>query len=234
MSVGVRVVTSRAFGRHNAGTDIFLPLPAAFKHPYATRRHPEYGHSTSDLSTRAREASTPDRPRPAVAHEARGAPLLAARRGRCRRSRLMTASGSSFKECSQTRSTLQPFRLRARLTRWSRSLFRSNFWIQYSRLLGGTRWHRGQLCQKQPSTKTTTRSLRNVKSGLPGRGRCLRQPAIPCSLSNPASLFSVDRLPRDRMRDMVLYRCSTLTRPAMCSQTPREIRCHPDGQAITA
>ena len=79
---------------------------------------------------------------------------------------------------SQTRSTAQPSFLSFRETRISllrlaRTLARQNFTL----LLEG-RLHRGQPCQKQPSTKRATFNFGHAKSGFPATGHCFRKPMI--------------------------------------------------------
>ena len=61
----------------------------------------------------------------------------------------------------------------------------------------------GQPCQKQPSTKTAIRFSGKVKSGVPGKRSCLRQPLMPAFRNKHVSFSSVDLLPRLRTLDMI-------------------------------
>src|SRR6266571_3278373 len=68
---------------------------------------------------------------------------------------------------SQTRSTRHPCARRARTTRRSRRLFPCSLALQKSLLFTGRFECCGQQCQKHPSTKIASLSLRKTKSGLP-------------------------------------------------------------------
>ncbi len=124
-----------------------------------------------------------------------------------RRTREATRPGL-VRECSHMRTTVQPRCFSSRVIRRSRRRFRSIFGIQYASLLCGMRKHRGQWCQKQPSTKSATRSRRKTKSGLPGRSGCRRQPVMPSARRIWTKRCSVDAFPLERMRDIAYERCS--------------------------
>lgn len=64
----------------------------------------------------------------------------------------------------------------------------------------------GQPCQKQPCTNTHTRDRGNVKSGEPGRGKCLRHPESPARRNSVASANSVEALPLPRMLRIIAER----------------------------
>jgi hypothetical protein len=74
-------------------------------------------------------------------------------------------SGFFFNAHSQMRITRQPFRRKARLTSASRFLFLENLRRQNTALPFGFVPCLGQPCQKQPSTKTASRSFGKIKSG---------------------------------------------------------------------
>ena len=79
---------------------------------------------------------------------------------------------------SHIRQTDQPAFLSSLVTFRSRFTLLSILFLQKTAFVFGSRKHFGQRCQKQPSTKSVSFSFRNVKSGLPGRGRCLLHPVI--------------------------------------------------------
>lgn len=81
---------------------------------------------------------------------------------------------------SQTRSTRQPARRRARWLRWSRAWFVAIFEAQNVLFVPGIRpfWQRCP-CQKQPSTKTTVAYLGRTRSGRPGRFPACKRNLIP-------------------------------------------------------
>jgi hypothetical protein len=130
--------------------------------------------------------------------------------------------------CSQMRTTRQPARRNARLTRRSRARFAANFFRQNAALPFGFVPCFGQPCQKQPSTKSASRTCRKTKSGrtrkvgrrccaaatlgprsnaaLPRISTCRRHPVMPCARNNRTSASSVSRLPRERMRDITSLR----------------------------
>jgi hypothetical protein len=75
---------------------------------------------------------------------------------------------------SQTLKTRHPFLRSARETRRSRFRLSEIFFLQkISRLFEG-RLHRGQPCQKQPSTNRAILRPGQAKSGLPGTFQCFR------------------------------------------------------------
>lgn len=97
--------------------------------------------------------------------------------------RLMTLRvtvASSFRECSQRRSTFHPWLFNFFVTSVSRLLVRSNFMVHQLRLVIGIGAWRGtgQPCQKQPSTNTANLIFGKTKSGFPYIGKFLRQPVI--------------------------------------------------------
>ena len=111
---------------------------------------------------------------------------------------LRATDDDSRSECSQTLTTLQP-RFRSNLdTSRSRALFREILGVQKPWRDLGIRQCQRQPCQKQPSTKTATRSRRNTKSGLPGNDCCRRQPLIPCARKMDISFNSVSLFPFER------------------------------------
>src|SRR5205085_8020028 len=107
---------------------------------------------------------------------------------------------------SQSRSTRHPFSINVRVTSASRERFAPSFFCQKTWFCTGMLECFGQQCQKHPSTKTTRRSFRNVKSGLPKSGRCRRQPLMPFSRNSRAIAHSVFLLPRPRIRDITSER----------------------------
>lgn len=117
--------------------------------------------------------------------------------------RLSCALGLFLSWHSQIRRTFQPASFRKRVTWTSRCLFLANFSLQSVALVCGVRL-RPQLwpCQKQPSTKTATLALENIKSGLPSKLEPRRHPVIPADLISSISLCSVVLLPELRTRDI--------------------------------
>lgn len=105
--------------------------------------------------------------------------------------------------CSHIRNTRQPSFLKIRFTRWSRALLSANFFNQNFRRVVGKVACLGQPCQKHPSTKMIRRSLGKAKSGVPGNGRCRRQPLMPDLRNRRASASSVDLFPRPRTRAII-------------------------------
>jgi hypothetical protein len=69
------------------------------------------------------------------------------------------------KVCSQIRNTRHPARCKVRDTSRSRILFADNFRCQKARLFFGLVACLGQPCQKQPSTKSASRTCLKTKSG---------------------------------------------------------------------
>ena len=131
----------------------------------------------------------------------------------------MQTSGLLVRSCSQILRTRQPFFRRVRVTSLSRVLLRENFRLQNARLVAGLLGCFGHPCQKQPSTKTTSRCLRNVKSGFPKMGRCRRHPVILFCRRRMASAISVALLPRPRMRDMTSERFAFVKTSGICTLT---------------
>ena len=114
------------------------------------------------------------------------------------------------RSCSQILMTVQPCARKVRVTSRSRMRFEESFLNQKSAFpLGmGECFGFGQPCQKQPSTKTATRSRRNTRSGLP-KIACRRlQPVIPCVRKSAIIRSSVSLLPLPRMRAMTSLRFS--------------------------
>jgi hypothetical protein len=109
------------------------------------------------------------------------------------------------------------------VTARSRARFRASFGSQYAELLSGFLPWSGQPCQKQPSTKTASRSRWNTKSGLPGNAEFRRHPAIPFFLKIAASFISVFRFPRDRIADMIDERFDLLKTSAIQRKVNRRI-----------
>ena len=106
---------------------------------------------------------------------------------------------SLFSSCSQMRATLKSLSRNLWMFAWSRSILRWIFACQNGELVFGIWPHRGQPCQKQPSTKIAIRSLRKTKSGLPGRPRgCTFHPRIRARTRASLRRISVVRLPRPR------------------------------------
>jgi hypothetical protein len=101
-------------------------------------------------------------------------------------------------------------RLSLRATRRSRSAFSLNFFRQKPTLLFGMRKCRGQPCHQQPLQNTTSLHGPKTMSGLPGSFACTRKrsPAA-CSARRTSISGLVSLL---RMLDMILLRCSGLTR----------------------
>ena len=91
--------------------------------------------------------------------------------------------GWAFRRCSQIARTVQPSRLRRRRFFRSRdmlaAIFRSHASDRFSRH-SSNRYP----CQKSPSTKMTTRSFRNTKSGRPGRSLACLSGSRPLSSSS--------------------------------------------------
>lgn len=121
---------------------------------------------------------------------------------RAKRSRWITVFGRFAKSCSQTRTTFHPACRSSRLIRRSRDRFRASLADQKSLFELTFRLHFGHPCQKHPSTNTSTRSIRNVKSGRPCRGCFLRQPVIPCCRIIDASRSPVLAFPEDLIAAM--------------------------------
>lgn len=74
--------------------------------------------------------------------------------------------------CSQILTTFHPAQRNAVVAVLSREMLACIFGIQYFVLVFGLRQHTGHPCQKQPSTNTTTLSLRKTKSGRIYRRPC--------------------------------------------------------------
>lgn len=107
---------------------------------------------------------------------------------------------SLFSSCSQMRATMKSLSRNLWMFARSRSILRWIFACQNGELVFGMWPHRGQPCQKQPSTKTAIRSLRKTKSGLPGSARlCIFHPLIPARTNASLKRTSVVRLFRPRM-----------------------------------
>lgn len=116
---------------------------------------------------------------------------------------------------SQNRSTEIPSMRSWRLLPTSLCWFLAIFAFQNGRFRLGTCPHRGQPCQKHPSTKTANCSAGKKKSGLPIMwAGCSRHPRTPDRTSHIRRRTSVDRLPRPRTRDISWDRCAvTPTNP---------------------
>jgi hypothetical protein len=142
----------------------------------------------------------PDRGRHGETH----GPFL---RSNCIRRRSCFSIRTGFRNsCSQILITRHPRPLSARLTSSSRILLRANFSFQYLTFEDGLNLHCRQLCQKHPSTKTTTLDCENTKSGLPQRATPRRQPVTCHFLNSPARQASVVRFPRDLICDILYER----------------------------
>jgi len=133
---------------------------------------------------------------------------------------------------SHTRNTFQPWRRSRRETRRSRLRLSETFFRQKPTWLFDGRLQRGQPCQKHPSTKTASRSLRKTKSGHPSNGRCRRQPLTPCFRKILIRLISVALFPLDRTAAMICDRFSLLTESDI--QTNITGRPNQNEQEITA
>ena len=131
------------------------------------------------------------------------------------RSRRTARAGSCRIACSQILTTLQPFRRRIAVTRWSRDALPASFCDQYDKFDFEGLEQRGHACQKQPSRNTTTLSARKTRSGRPWSGTFRRQPLIPARLSSCRNRTSVLALPTDLIRDIVKDRCSGVMRSAI-------------------
>jgi hypothetical protein len=77
------------------------------------------------------------------------------------------ASSLASSSCPQILITCHPCPSNVLVTSRSRFLFASSFFFQNALLLAGRVPCFGHPCQKQPSTKTATRTDRKTKSGLP-------------------------------------------------------------------
>ena len=117
--------------------------------------------------------------------------------------------------CCQIRRTRQPRARSPRVTTRSRARLSAIFFRQNRRLVLGREPCFGQPCQKQPSTKMTTRCLGKAKSGFPNKGVCRLQPRMPCARRSRANTPSVCLLPRERMRDITSERLVLLKMSAM-------------------
>src|SRR5438046_3128890 len=104
------------------------------------------------------------------------------------------------------RTTFQSFCFKSRSTRRSRRRFPLSLGSQYTEFNLGGRQCSGHLCQKQPSTNTTTLSDGKVKSGLPGSDVCRFHPTIFLRRKIRNRRSSVRSLSRLLMRDIVLCR----------------------------
>ena len=112
-----------------------------------------------------------------------------------------------LRSCSQIRMTCTPIFPSNLPVRLSRCLFRSSFALQNCERVFGVWPHRGQPCQKQPSTKTATRELGKKKSGLPCKlPGCSVQPAIPRRTSAIRKRSSVVLLLLPRIADIIRER----------------------------
>ena len=126
--------------------------------------------------------------------------------------------GWAFRRCSQIARTVQPSRLRRRRFFRSRdmlaAIFRSHASDRFSRH-SSNRYP----CQKSPSTKMTTRSFRNTKSGRPGRSLACLSGSRPLSSSSFLRVSSgFVFLPR--IRDMTALRVAGLMMSPRCLRTP--------------
>ena len=65
-------------------------------------------------------------------------------------------------------------------------------------------------CQKQPSTKTATRSFAKTKSGRPKIAACRRHPFNPAARNKPTKINSVALFPRDRTAAIIRDRSALL------------------------
>ena len=114
---------------------------------------------------------------------------------------------SSRRSCSQKRRTAKPWACRASVVFRSRLRFLLNFSFQNSEFLLGVWPHLGQPCQKHPSTKTTSRTLGNKKSGFPESPfGCICQPLTPSRTSANRKRFSVVLFPFPRTADIARER----------------------------
>ena len=112
----------------------------------------------------------------------------------------------------QMRITRQPLLRSARVTVRSRRMLRAILARQYARLVLGGLKHRGQACQKQPSTNTTICAKRKVKSGFPISAWWRRQPDIPALRRSAIRRISVSLFPRERILDISWERANVVLR----------------------
>lgn len=110
------------------------------------------------------------------------------------------------------RTTRHPELRSAWVTVRSRRMLRAIFAFQYLRLVLGGLKQRGQACQKQPSTNTTTRADRKVKSGFPISAWWRRQPDIPALRRRASKRISVSLFPRERILDISWERAFVVRR----------------------
>jgi hypothetical protein len=122
--------------------------------------------------------------------------------------RINTRSFRRSNSCCQIRSTRQPRERNDLFASRSRTLFCVSFFFQKLRLLLGIPPCFEQRCQKQPSTKTTSRLSRKMKSGFPGNREFLRHPLIFAARKTSIARSSVDRLRLARTLDIILLRSS--------------------------
>jgi hypothetical protein len=114
---------------------------------------------------------------------------------------------------SRSRNTVQPWNLKARVTRLSRRWLTATFSFQNATLLFGGRLQRLHPCQKQPSTNTATLERENTKSGFPGnRGSFIFHPDTPRRTRWARRRFSVVLPCRGFTSDMMRERASVDTR----------------------
>lgn len=76
------------------------------------------------------------------------------------------AAAFATSSCSHTRMGIQPAARSKRVVSASRRRVRSSFSAHHSRFATGTSPWMGHMCQKHPSTKTATRSVRKTMSAF--------------------------------------------------------------------
>ena len=126
---------------------------------------------------------------------------------RRRTSSAMRSATSSGSSCSHARTTSQPAAAKTRSVSASRSRLRSSFRCQYCLFVDGTLPCSGQLCQKQPSTKSARRarvkttSARRRRTGTGRKStRYLRPRACNADRTAISGFVSRPRLPRILLR----------------------------------
>ena len=88
----------------------------------------------------------------------------------------------------------------------------------------GLNLHREQPCQKQPSTKTASRTAGKTKSGCPNIAEFRRQPLIPYLRNSSTTRISVVRFAFERICDMFCDRCAFVCTSVMLLRVrPQEL-----------
>lgn len=111
---------------------------------------------------------------------------------------------------SHTRSTFQPSRRSLRETRRSLRRLAVTLSRQNPRLVFDGLSHRGQPCQKHPSTNRATFAFGQAKSGLPATDQCFRNP-LTWLLRRIASILRSTVVPNEGTDAMIFERTSRVT-----------------------